>query len=241
VARSYAAVRPQYPDALYAYLASLAPGRDLAWDVATGNGQAAVGLARHVQRVIATDASAAQIAAAMIHPRIEYHVARAEESQLGARTADLITVAQAVHWFELPAFYREVEHVARRDAVLAVWSYGYFAMTPEIDEIIERFAEGKLVAYWPEASRVIRDHYRTLAFPFAEIDVPRFTMEHQFTLAELELYFRSWSGVQRYIDATGDDPVPVVIEEIAGVWGERQIDRTARFELYLRAGRVSPN
>ena len=90
---------------------------------------------------------------------------------------------------------------------------------------------------------VLRELDAVMAPPqsLRQIDVPRFTMEHQFTLAELELYFRSWSGVQRYIDATGDDPVPVVIEEIAGVWGERQSDRTARFELFLRAGRVSPN
>lgn len=241
MARSYAAVRPRYPDELYAYLASLIAVRDVAWDVATGNGQAAIGLATHVPHVIATDASAAQIAAAIAHPRVEYRVARAEESELGAHTIDLITVAQAVHWFDLDAFYREVVRVARPHALLAIWSYGYFAMTPDIDDIINRFSEGKLLAYWPAASRVIRDRYRTLLFPFAEVDVPSFTMEQRFTLAELELYFRSWSAVQRYIDATGEDPVPAVIEEIAAVWGGQPTARIARFELFLRAGRIAPN
>jgi hypothetical protein len=241
VARSYAAVRPQYPEALYAYLSALAPSRELAWDAATGNGQAAVGLARHFEHVIATDASEAQITHALGHPRVAYRVARAESSGLTDASVDLITVAQAAHWLDLDAFYEEVHRVATGDAVVALWSYGYFAMSPEIDAAIERFAERKLADYWPRESRVIRDRYRTLPFPFTEVDAPSFPMEHAFTLPQLELYFRSWSGVQRYIEARNEDPVPVVMNELLALWGEPTASRTARFELYLRVGRVSPN
>ncbi len=240
VARAYAAVRPKYPDELYAFLASQAPARDVAWDAATGNGQAAIGLARHIEHVIATDASTEQIAHAIADVRVEYRVARAEQSELSRASVDLITVAQAAHWFDLDAFYDEVRRVARPDALLALWSYGYFVMTPEIDAIIDRFSEGKLQSYWPKESRVIRDHYRPLPFPFAEIDAPPFYMQHPFTLEQLEQYFRSWSGVQRYIDSKGEDPVPIVMDELRNIWGDRDASRTASFELYLRVGRVGP-
>ena len=239
VARAYAAVRPQYPDELYAFLASQAPARDLAWDAATGNGQAAVGLARHVEHVIATDASAEQIARAISNPRVEYRVARAEASGLREASIDLIAVAQAAHWFDLDAFYKEVMRVGRPGALVALWSYGYFVMHPEIDEIIEHFSEGKLQSYWPSESRVIRDRYRTLPFPFAEIETPTFDMQRAFTLEQVEQYFRSWSGVQRYVDSQGEDPIPAVMADVARVWGDPYTSRTGRFELYLRVGHVN--
>jgi len=191
--------------------------------------------------VIATDASAAQISQAIADARVEYRVARAEASGLADHSVDLITVAQAAHWFDLDAFYQEVKRVAVRNAIVALWSYGYFVMSPEIDAIIERFSEGKLERYWPSESRVIRDRYRTLPFPFAELDVPEFGMQHTFTLAQLETYFRSWSGVQRFIESRNEDPVPAAIDELATVWGDPNNSRTGYFELYLRVGRVSPN
>ena len=241
VAKAYAAVRPRYPDELYAFLASHAPARDLAWDAATGNGQAAVGIARHVQRVVASDASTEQIAHAIADSHVEYRVARAEQSGLADASIDLITVAQAAHWFDLDAFYQEVRRVARPNALVALWSYGYFAMTPEIDSIIDRFAEGKLQKYWPKESRVIVDHYRTLPFPFVEMVAPNFYMQHPFTLERLEQYFRSWSGVQRYIDSQGEDPIPALIAEVQRAWGDPRRSRVASFELYLRVGHVTPN
>lgn len=239
VAKAYAAVRPRYPDELYAFLAARAPARELAWDSATGNGQAAVGLARHVQHVIATDASAEQIAQAIADPRVDYRVARAEQSGLAAASIDLITVAQAAHWFDLDAFYGEVRRVARPNARIALWSYGYFVMSPEIDAVIDRFAEGTLRSYWPAESRVIRDRYRPLPFPFSEIETPGFYMQHSFTLDQLERYFRSWSGVQRYIDSESEDPIPAVMDELRSTWGDPYDTRTASFELYLRVGHVA--
>ena len=114
-------------------------------------------------------------------------------------------------------------------------------MSEEIDAIIERFSEGKLQHFWPSESRLIRDHYRTLPFPFAELEAPRFSMQREFTLSQLETYFRSWSGVQRFIESRNEDPVPAAIDELATVWGDANSSRTAFFELYLRVGRVSPN
>jgi ubiquinone/menaquinone biosynthesis C-methylase UbiE len=191
--------------------------------------------------VIATDASAAQISQAIADPRVEYRVARAEASGLADHSVDLVTVAQAAHWFDLDAFYEEVRRVAVRNAIVALWSYGYFVMSREIDAIIERFSEGKLQPFWPSESRVIRDHYRTLRFPLAELASPRFSMQHAFTLPQLETYFRSWSGVQRFIESMHEDPVPAAIDELATVWGDPNSSRIAYFELYLRVGRISPN
>ncbi len=132
-ARVYARFRPQYPGELFAYLASAAPGRELAWDCGTGNGQAAQDLARHFRRVIATDASADQIAQAAQHERIEYQVARAEDVSLDDHSVDLITAAMAVHWFDLDSFYAVVRRAAKRDGVLAVWMYHLPVIDPAID------------------------------------------------------------------------------------------------------------
>ena len=115
VAGAYAEFRPRYPDALFDWLAEAAPSRELAWDCATGNGQAAVALARVFTRVVATDASAEQVQAATPHPRVEYRVGPAEESGLTSDSADAVTVAQALHWFDRPSFYAEASRVLRRE------------------------------------------------------------------------------------------------------------------------------
>jgi ubiquinone/menaquinone biosynthesis C-methylase UbiE len=194
-----------------------------------------------VRHVIATDASAPQIAQAIPHANVEYRVARAEASDLADASVDLITVAQAAHWFDLDAFYMEVRRVAKRNAIVALWSYGYFVMSPEIDAIIDTFSEGKLQDYWPRESRVIRDRYRTVPFPFTEIETPSFRMEHSFTLPQLETYFRSWSGVQRYIESNNEDPLPPVMTELGHEWEDPYTSRTAHFEIYCRVGRIPSN
>src|SRR5438132_5354114 len=90
LAAEYAKFRPHYPDELFEYLALISPRRELAWDCATGNGQAAVGLARHFDRVTATDASAQQIESAEPDERISYRVAPAEASAIDSASVDLI-------------------------------------------------------------------------------------------------------------------------------------------------------
>src|SRR5215475_11590766 len=116
-AANYAKFRPRYRRELFDYLASIAPGRELAWDCGTGNGQAAVGLASVFDRVIATDASKKQIANAEPHNRVEYHVAPAENSGIPSGTIDLIMVAQALHWFDLDRFYGQAGRVLKPDGI----------------------------------------------------------------------------------------------------------------------------
>src|SRR5512142_92857 len=149
-ARDYARYRPQYPPELFAYLASISPGRHLAWDCGTGNGQAAWELAKHFDRVYATDASADQIAQALPHERIEYRVERAENVSLADASVDLVTVAIAVHWFDLELFYQVVRRVARPGGLLAVWMYHVPVIDPAIDPILEHYYTDILTGYWPE-------------------------------------------------------------------------------------------
>lgn len=238
-AAAYAAFRPRYPAALFAFLASHAPRRVLAWDCATGNGQAAVGLAEHFERVIATDASAAQIGAATPHERIEYRVARAEASGLADASVDLVTVAQALHWLDLDAFYAEVRRVLVPDGVIAVWCYSMASIAPEIDSIVNEYYAVTCGPYWPFERRHVDAGYRTLPFPFDETDATAapLAIELWWTLADLEGYLRTWSATQRLVADRGGDPVGEVIGRLAPIWGDASTRRLVRWPVWLRLGR----
>lgn len=238
VADSYARFRPRYPAALFTYLAGLAPGRGLAWDCATGNGQAAAGLAAHFERVIASDASAEQVARATPRAGVEYRVAPAEASGLDAASVDLVTVAQAVHWFDLPAFYAEVRRVLKPRGVLALSCYGLARFgDAALDAAIDRFYEETIGPYWPPQRRLIESGYRTLDFPFAEIAAEPFSIDAEFSLEDLGGYLRTWSGTQRYTAARGEDPVPALLDALAPRWGGAQ-RRPVFWPLSLRLGRL---
>ena len=203
--------------ALFAWLASVAPVRALAWDCAAGSGQASRDLAAHfLKQVIATDASAAQIAAAIPHPRVEYRVAPAEDSGLPeAAGSDPITVAQALHWFDLDRFYAEARRVLKPGGVLAVWTYGVLAVAGEaVDARVQTFYREAVGPYWSPERRHVESGYRTLPFPFAELQAPDFNMEASWTLPELLGYFRSWSATSRYLAERGHDPVVALAADL---------------------------
>ncbi len=161
-AKQYAKYRPRYPAALFEYLATMAPVRELAWDAGTGNGQAALELAKHFQRVIATDASADQIENAFRHERIDYRVEPAEKTSIAANTVDLVTVGTAVHCFDFDAFYTEVRRVCKPKAVLAVWMYNLPSIDPKVDRCLNIFDNKILKAYWPERLNYLFECYRTI-------------------------------------------------------------------------------
>jgi SAM-dependent methyltransferase len=238
IARVYAAFRPRYPDALFQWLAGLAPGRATAWDCGAGSGQASRGLGEHFERVIATDGSAGQLREAPKHPRIEWRVAPAERSGLSSSSVVLVTVAQALHWFDVPAFYAEVERVLVPGGVLAVWSYQLLSLGDAmIDRAIAEFYSGTLGPYWPPERRLVDEGYRSLPFPWQEIAPPPLTMEARWDLAHLVGYLRSWSATARYLAAHGSDPVERVERRLAAAWGDPAELRTARWPLTCRAGR----
>ena len=236
-ASSYQAYRPSYPDDLFAFLASLAGQHNRAWDCATGNGQAAIGLAPYFAEVIATDASAAQIARAEPHQKIRYKVAPAEDSGLAPASIDLITVAQAAHWFDLDAFYREVQRVAAPGAVISIWAYGMAEVSPAVDAVVQKLYGDIVGSFWPPERNFIEDKYETLPFPFEQVEVPTFEMRTTWTFSRLVGYLSTWSAVARYREAKGIDPVAMLQGELESAWGQAKT-REIVWPLILKAGRV---
>ena len=235
-AADYATFRPRYPQELFDYLGSIAPSRQLAWDCATGNGQAAVGLASVFTRVIATDASEKQIANAQPNEIVDYRVASAKNSGIGSETIDLIMVAQALHWFDLDYFYREAQRVLKRDGVLAASAYNLLHIEKAIDEIVNRYYHEVVGLFWPPERKLV-EQFGDLPFPFQEIDPPRFEMTAHWNLDHLLGYFRTWSSTQRFIAAKGGDPVEQITDDLRSVWGKPGQTRTVTWPLVVRIGR----
>jgi SAM-dependent methyltransferase len=239
VAARYADFRPSYPAELFDYLAMLVPRDAPVWDCAAGNGQATNGLAQRFPRVIATDASAEQIAAASALPNIEFRVALAEASGLPHASIGLVTVAQALHWFDRPRFYAEVKRVLRPGGVLAVWAYGVNRVQGEaVDAMVQDFYGNTLGPHWPPSRQLVESGYRTLPFPFEEISPPSFRMEVSWTLDRLLGYFSTWSATNQYIKATGRNPLGPLAEKLASVWGDVNQPRPVVWPLTLRVGRA---
>jgi SAM-dependent methyltransferase len=236
-AANYARARPTYPAELFERLANLAPGRGTAWDCGTGNGQAATGLATHFERVVATDPSAAQLAEAITHPRVSYRLGDESHSGLNAGSVDIVTAAQAAHWFDLPAFYGEARRVLRPDGVVAIWCYALCRIAPAIDEPLDVFYHQTVGPYWPPERRFTEDGYRSLPFPFPEISFPTLAMELEWTLAEFSAYLQTWSAVTRLRAARGGEPVVELSRALAGAWGTGR--RRVVWPLAGRIGRVT--
>lgn len=236
-AATYARARPTYPDALFDWLAGVPARRGLAWDAGCGNGQASVALARVFERVVGTDPSAEQIAQATQAGNVAYRVEPAEAPTLADGSVDLVTVAQALHWFDLPAFYAQVRRVLADGGAIAVWSYGLSQVSRDVDATFLRLYDQWLGNYWPPERRHIENGYAELEFPFAPVDgVPAFEMAVTWTLAQYLAYLGTWSATQRYKVATGVDPIERIAPEFAAAWGEADT-RVVRWPLVLRVGR----
>lgn len=235
----YARHRPQYPDGLFAYLGDISPGHDSAWDCATGNGQAAVSLARYFTRVEATDISAEQIGHAHVHARVRYSVSSAEQAPFVDESFDLITVATAVHWFDRVKFHREADRVLKPGGILAVWTYGLFTVGAEIDSVVAREFMNPIDRFWAEGNRMVMNGYRDLTLPFEEIRPPPFSMHVEWTLRQLAAFLRTWSAVKRFSAGLGQDPVTELESKLEARWGGRDSARAVKMPLYLRAGRKS--
>jgi SAM-dependent methyltransferase len=239
IAASYATYRPRYPDALFAWLASIAPSRDWAWDCATGNGQAATALSRQFAYVVATDPSIEQIWSAERVDGVAYAAMTAERSSIGTSAVALVTVAQALHWFDRDAFFAEARRTLVPRGVIAVWSYGVCTFgDPALDESLRRFHGETVGPYWPTERALVDAGYDRLEFPFDEVRSPGFAMAAEWTLAQLEGYVGTWSAVQRARAETGQDPLPQLVEWLRGEWGPEGSSRTVSWPLSLRAGRV---
>jgi SAM-dependent methyltransferase len=233
----YARYRPRYPQALFAELADLAPDRHTAWDCATGTGQAAVALAEHFEHVVATDASSTQLGEARRHERVSYVPATAEHAPLRDRSIDLVVVAQALHWFDLEAFYAEVRRVLRGGGVIAAIAYGLHRISPGVDAVVDHLYRDLVGPYWPPERRHIETGYASLPFPFEPMPMGAHEMRAHWSLANLTGYLRTWSAVQRYRADRDEDPVTLIEAELAHAWGETG-ERRVTWPLTLRCGRA---
>lgn len=233
----YAKYRPGYPAELYAYLATLTPQRQVALDCATGSGQAAVGLAQHFELVIGADGSVAQLQNAQAHPRVRYVANMAEQPAFRDGSVDLVVAAQAAHWFDHERFYGEVRRVLRPQGALAVWTYGLASITPGIDAVVRQFYIDVVGDYWPPERRYVEAAYRNLPFPLQEIAAPPLRLELHWDLDALIGYIGTWSAVQRYGRATGNDPLPALRQRLEPCWGPATELHLVVWPLHLRVGR----
>lgn len=224
VAREYADFRPGYPPELFEWLARACAAREAAWDCGCGSGQASLALADHFGRVFATDVAPGQVAEATHHPRVTYSVAAAEVSGLPDSSVDLVTVAQALHWFDVGAFHAEARRVARPGAVLAVWTYPRPRFLDEaLDRVFLDFHANVVGPYWPEERRHVEAGYRTLPPPaaglgFTELATPEFGLDLEWPLERITGYASSWSSTARYRKQTGTDPVPLLRDALRAAW-----------------------
>lgn len=247
--KEYASSRPTYPRSLFEFLVGLVRYRNLAWDCATGNGQAAVFLSEHFEQVIASDASKEQIENAQPRDNIRYEVFPAEKTTLVDNSVDLITIAQALHWFDLDEFYKEVKRVLRKDdnggdtngsGVIAAWAYGLHSISTEIDNITHLLYEDILGSYWPKERKIVENKYQDISFPFQEIDMPVFQIELDWTLSELIGYLYTWSSVQKFIEKNNSDPIKQINDDLAAAWGDKNTWHKRRrvvWPIYIRVGR----
>lgn len=235
-ADEYARRRPGYPNALFEWLASLSVEHDLAWDCGTGNGQAAIGIAPYFAQVVATDPSSDQLRNAFPHPRVTYRQAPAEDSGIQSGSVDLVTVAQAVHWFDLDRFFSEVERVLKPGGVCAVWCYIMCRVSPEIDRIVDNFYFEVVGPYWPRERAIVDDGYRSLRFPFREVEPPEFAINLDWSLADMFGYLATWSPVRRYIEANGHNPIDLIANALTDAWGAPDEQRAVVWPIKMRVG-----
>lgn len=235
-ARAYARFRPRYPAALYGWLVSQAPGHALAWDCGTGSGQAAVALAEHFDLVVASDPSAEQISQAATHERVRYEVGSAETPPAAAQGADLVTCAQALHWFDHDRFFPALRTTLVPGGVFAAWGYGLMHITPDVDVVIHDYYIRIVGPYWPADRAHIESRYQSIPFPLMELSVPDFAMTAEWSLEALLGYLDTWSATRRALSATGQHPLEPLRAPLAAAWGIAAT-RVVQWPLFMRAGR----
>lgn len=232
----YAKYRPAYPEQLYDFIFEHVANKQAAWDCATGNGQAAKELATAFVKVYATDISQKQIENAAQQPNIFYSVQPAEQTNFPDNSFDLITVAQALHWFKFDDFYTELKRVAKPQGVFAAWMYSLLRISGEIDALIEQHHYNTLDSYWDDERKYVDEEYRSIPFPFKKIKTPSFVIEYEWTTDELEGYLNTWSGLQKFITANQYNPVDELMIRIKPFWEQKQMK--IRFPVHWLMGRI---
>ena len=224
-APDYERSRPRYPDGLFDLIASLVADRERAWDCATGTGQAAGPLHERFGHVVASDASCDQIGHAVVPSGVELFVAKAEQVPLIDACVDLIAVAQALHWFDLEAFFAEATRVLKPGGILAAWTYKLDAVTKAIDAVMQTFYREVIGPYWPPERRFVEDGYASIVFPLSKTKSISMPMSAEWTVDHLLRYIGTWSAVKRYRDVNGGDPLAIIGNDLRLAWGNEEVRR----------------
>lgn len=238
IAASYANWRPEYPEALFAYLAALTTEHNKALDCGTGSGQAAKLLAAHYEEVYATDISAAQLQHAVILPNIKYSISPAEKTVFPGNYFDMICAAQAAHWFDHAIFYKEAERILKPGGILALIGYGLIAIDVNLDLIIWHLYKDMLGNYWDKERKFIDDHYRSLPFPYAEIKMPQFEIKCNWNLPQLLGYLSTWSALSHYKKSTNEDPLQQLLPALQNAWGKPEEVKPVHFPVISKVAVV---
>lgn len=235
----YLHFRPDYPDALYDYLASLLTDHNLAWDVGTGNGQAAVKLADYFRDVIATDKSQEQLDVAYKKSNVHYYCWPVDKTEIDEKSIDLITVAQALHWFDLDRFYREVRRVLKADGIIAVWCYSLCDVEIPVNHLLIKLYTDILGdAYWPKERRYLDEEYQTILFPFERISTPKFLIERKYNFADFLGYLNTWSAVKEYKKRNQNkNPIDLIYDDLSKAWGNPETKYRVEWPLHLLVGK----
>jgi ubiquinone/menaquinone biosynthesis C-methylase UbiE len=233
----YAAARPHYPRELLEAIVSLCPDTRRAWDCGTGTGQAAVALAEWFAEVEATDVSPQQIANAVAHERVRYSVRAAEQSTFSKESFSLVTVAQALHWFDLRQFWPEVLRVLRPGGIFAAWTYTTPFLSEELDSIVATRLMNVIKDYWSPQNQLAWDGYTTVPFPFQELPAPKVAMQLNWTLAQFIAYLGTWSATRSCITANGPAFFETFKSELAALWGDPATPRVVSMEFFGRVSR----
>ena len=237
LAHQYAQFRPHYPAEVYHFMREQVSAYTSAWDCGTGNGQVAIQLASFMEQVAATDISQNQLDAAAQHPTIQYSLQPAEQTNFPDNHFDLVTVAQAIHWFQFDAFYQELHRVLKPNGLFVVLGYGLLYINPAVDAVLYDFYENTIGAYWDPERQYIEQKYQSIPFPLEEIETPLVTLSLHWTLAHFLGYLKSWSAVKRYEETHGVNPVDMRHQDIAKAWGSSE-SLMAKFPILFRAGRL---
>lgn len=237
-ASDYQKYRPNYPAGLFQYLASITPSKEAAWDAGCGNGQASVGLADHFGKVFATDPSGPQIEKAAAHEKIVYSRAPAEHSGLADYSVSLVTVAQAFHWFDQEAFFREVRRVCEPGGRLAIWCYELSSVDEDVDPVVMRLYQDVLGSFWDPARRMVEEGYRHEKLPFGELQPPPFELTAHWDMHDYLGYIGTWSALQKYKKEHGPDPREIIADELRQAWGDPKERKEVNWPLSLRVFQV---
>ena len=237
-ASNYQKYRPVYPTELYQYLSRLCGVHKRAWDAGTGNGQCALKLVDNFDHVLATDPSVSQIKNAVLHDRIEYGVSKAESCPAADGSLDLVTVAQAIHWFDFDLFFKEVQRVLKPNGVLAFWTYTLAKISPEVDEVTNYFYQDVVGRYWPKERNFVEDKYEGISIPFDEIESPSFEININYSMQDYLAYLATWSAVKNFIKDNHSNPIDVIESQMFKAWDATEEYKVVTWPIHLRVGRA---